>query len=144
MDMSDPIVEKSLVQKDYTECHYGGEREWILCQRCEKRCLVLYYLWDQFVCRKCGGLLYEKQTMDSRQRAMERLFVTRVLLLRKGKAIRRPFYEGKLTNRATRIYNRLSSIQSTFGIVKQMIENRNQGMYDYNFKEPFTDGKHKY
>ncbi len=46
---------------DYTPCHLGGMRTWLLCPRCSRRVAVLYGLAQRFLCRHCYRLPYASQ-----------------------------------------------------------------------------------
>jgi len=49
------------VQFDRTPCHYGGERLWMLCPRCNRRVGILYGAGASFLCRHCHSLPYTSQ-----------------------------------------------------------------------------------
>lgn len=49
---------------DYTPCHFGGRRAWLLCPRCGKRQKALYLGGHPFACRVCNGLCYQTQQED--------------------------------------------------------------------------------
>ena len=40
-----------------TPCHFGGERQWLVCPGCHNNALVLYVV-NRFRCRKCHGLYH--------------------------------------------------------------------------------------
>ena len=44
-----------------TACHYGGDRPWFLCPRCNCRIAILYCADMLFLCRHCGDLTYRCQ-----------------------------------------------------------------------------------
>ena len=44
-----------------TPCHYGGERLWFLCPRCNRRVGVLCAYDVHFLCRHCYQLPYSSQ-----------------------------------------------------------------------------------
>ena len=46
---------------DSTPCHYGGERKWFICPRCDTRVAVLYGADKLFLCRHCYRLPYASQ-----------------------------------------------------------------------------------
>lgn len=48
---------------DYTECHFGGERPWFRCPKCNDRVGKLYSTARsvEYICRDCGGLIYRSQ-----------------------------------------------------------------------------------
>jgi hypothetical protein len=64
------------VRFDYTEVHFGGQRQWFLCPRCQRRCRIVYG-GSRFYCRKCYRLKYQSQAEDSAQRAITRAQATR-------------------------------------------------------------------
>lgn len=55
------------VPVEWTPCNFGGERPWFRCPRCDDRVVKLYStpVDDRYICRECGGLLYESQTHRS-------------------------------------------------------------------------------
>lgn len=64
------------IRFDYTPVHFGGQRKWLVCPRCQRRCRILYG-GSRFYCRKCHGLKYRSQSEDSAQRAITRAQATR-------------------------------------------------------------------
>jgi hypothetical protein len=44
------------IQFDYTACHYGNQRTWLLCPHCHKRVAIIYSEGKYFLCRKCSNL----------------------------------------------------------------------------------------
>lgn len=58
---------------EWTECHFGGERPWFVCQKCGERKGVLF---DdvRFHCRKCLDLTYQSSNIsDPEKKAMHKL-----------------------------------------------------------------------
>ena len=55
----------------WTPTAFDGQRRWLLCPRCERRCRVLYG-GTYFRCRKCHGLTYETQYEQPWGRAITR------------------------------------------------------------------------
>ena len=51
------------VEVDWTPCHYGGARPWLVCRGCGMRRLVLYRLQSRVRCRVCAGLAYVTQSV---------------------------------------------------------------------------------
>ena len=49
------------VPVDWTRCHYGGRRPWLLCGGCGRRVAVLYLADTVFSCRHCARLAYASQ-----------------------------------------------------------------------------------
>jgi hypothetical protein len=64
-----PVVQQVRISR--TPINFGGERAWLHCPRCERRCLILYG-GGRFYCRTCYRLGYESQREDSWQRAITR------------------------------------------------------------------------
>jgi hypothetical protein len=60
------------IQFDYTDCHYGNQRTWLLCPHCHKRVAILYSEGKYFICRQCSNLNYQSQHLQcyERQQAM--------------------------------------------------------------------------
>ncbi len=52
---------KQSIWFDRTPCHYGGERLWFLCPRCDRRVGVLSGHGTLFLCRHCYQLPYASQ-----------------------------------------------------------------------------------
>jgi hypothetical protein len=52
---------KQHIPFDRTPCHYGGERLWFLCPRCNTRIGILYCAATLFLCRHCCQLPYASQ-----------------------------------------------------------------------------------
>lgn len=69
-----PITQ--IVRFDHTHVHFGGQRQWLLCPRCQRRCRILYS-GTRFYCRRCYRLKYKSQGEDSTQRAITRAQATR-------------------------------------------------------------------
>lgn len=57
------------VQLEWTDCHLGGQRAWLLCpaQGCGRRVAILY-AGSVFACRHCNQLAYacQRETLDDR------------------------------------------------------------------------------
>ena len=55
------------VRIERTECNFGGTRPWFRCPACDDRVAKIYSVprRDKYVCRDCGGLLYDSQTHKS-------------------------------------------------------------------------------
>ena len=62
---------KQNVHFDWTELNFGGKRQWFLCPRCNRRCLILYG-GARFYCRKCYRLGYNTQSETPWQRQITR------------------------------------------------------------------------
>ncbi len=57
---------------DRTQCHYGGERLWFLCPKCQKRVAVLFGAGTHFLCRHCYHLPYSSQLESYIDRMMRK------------------------------------------------------------------------
>lgn len=61
-----------------TACPYGGSRPWFQCPRCGRRVGVLFLRSGNFMCRRCGRVVYASQSTDAigrtwiKQRKLER------------------------------------------------------------------------
>ena len=56
------------IQFDYTACHYGNQRTWLLCPQCQQRVAVMYCEDGNFQCRKCSQLNYRTQHENRAER----------------------------------------------------------------------------
>lgn len=140
IDLSHSIVHDSGVDFTTTPCNYGGKRFWLICQRCGKKKLTLYYIRGKFECVKCGELLYERQTMDKRKLRLELSFLDyyyyRDYMTR---LYNRPFYKGVLTKRARRILNKIGMAIRYDNLIEIDRQRKNAkvlselGMSDYVF-----------
>ena len=61
-------VEQTILLQS-TPCNYGGERWWLTCPKCARRCTVLYGASTLFYCRKCYKLPYQTQLEGHHGRA---------------------------------------------------------------------------
>jgi hypothetical protein len=57
------------ISLQWTPCHFGGERPWLVCPQCGARRLRLYGLGAEFRCRGCLGLAYWSQRLRRVDRA---------------------------------------------------------------------------
>jgi len=55
----------------YTPTRFGGNRQWLTCLRCGRRCRRIFG-GRYFRCRQCHGLKYASRNESSAQRAMYR------------------------------------------------------------------------
>lgn len=55
-----------------TPAGFGGERRWLCCPSCARRCRVVYVGRYGPRCRKCYGLVYQSQREDALVRAQRR------------------------------------------------------------------------
>ena len=55
---------------DYSDCHFGGVRQWFSCPQCGERVAVIYA--GHFACRHCLNLAYESQRENSFLRSIRR------------------------------------------------------------------------
>lgn len=53
----------------YTRTNFGGQRQWLLCPECERRCGKLYGV-GRFKCRRCLRLTYATQYQSRVDRAI--------------------------------------------------------------------------
>jgi len=60
------------IRLTYTPCHYGGERVWMLCPNCWRRCAKIYLAGKYPACRKCYNLAYYSEAETQLDRAMRR------------------------------------------------------------------------
>ncbi len=61
---ADAIPHEQRIHIDYTPCHFGGVRAWLLCPHCARRQAVLYFGRHRFACRSCNNLAYRTQQLD--------------------------------------------------------------------------------
>lgn len=52
-----------------TECHFGGDRRWLQCPRCDRKMGVLFLRLNLFACRRCQQVTYKTQSKDACDRA---------------------------------------------------------------------------
>lgn len=52
-----------------TAQHFGGEREWLACPYCSRKCRVIYLVNGQWACRRCFRLGYQSQRESAGTRA---------------------------------------------------------------------------
>lgn len=104
---TDYYVKTFNIKKDYTICNYGGEREWLICPQCNKRRLTLYFASNSLRCRSCAYLIYYKQADSKLGRTITQAIYDYNLYRVKAEHISRPFYNGKLTKRASNILKKL-------------------------------------
>lgn len=74
---------------EWTRCHFGGERPWLICPGCGRRAAVLFDLGDDegFVCRLCGNLAYQTENATRTGRKILRAKRLRVRLGGSGSLI---------------------------------------------------------
>jgi hypothetical protein len=70
IDQSESV--KQAIRLDETACNLGGYRKWFCCQKCSRRCEVLYYRYSRFHCRTCQNLTYETQSQSKLDRMIRR------------------------------------------------------------------------
>jgi|SRR5208282_3506560 len=72
------------VRLDWTPCHYGGRRAWLLCpvSNCGRRVAILYAhsVDNTIACRHCRNLAYESQRKPARYRGLHRAQKIRIKL----------------------------------------------------------------
>ena len=59
---------EQLISVECTPCHFGGQRHWFHCPRCDRRAELLYRVEGLFLCRCCHNLTYESQNEDRTKR----------------------------------------------------------------------------
>ena len=64
------------IRFDRTHLHFGGQRHWFLCPKCQRRCRILFG-GTRFYCRKCCGLKFQSQAENAAQRAITRAHAIR-------------------------------------------------------------------
>jgi hypothetical protein len=52
----------------WTRCHFGGERPWFMCGRCDARVAKLYNTGASLSCRHCNDLWYASQRRGAKSR----------------------------------------------------------------------------
>jgi len=58
------------IRLEYTPCNYGGERVWMRCPHCNRRCAIVYLAGKYPACRKCYNLAYYSEGETYLDRAM--------------------------------------------------------------------------
>jgi hypothetical protein len=76
----EPVV--SVVSFTSTPCHFGGERRWFRCPKCNRRIAVIYCLSGAFQCLRCHDLAYpsQRKRTNPADRARERAQAIRLRL----------------------------------------------------------------
>jgi hypothetical protein len=59
---------RQVIALDWTPCHYGGQRPWLLCPGCQRRVAILYGEGKWFLCRHCYELPYGSQQETAQDR----------------------------------------------------------------------------
>lgn len=72
-----------------TPCHLGGARNWFLCPKCGRRCVLLY--GKGYVCRVCAKGRYRSELASPRDRRLQKAFQTRERLGQTSGGIIAPF-----------------------------------------------------
>jgi hypothetical protein len=60
------------IELDWTPCHLGGRRPWLVCPFCRRRRVALYAHAALLACRRCLGTRYRSQLQDAPTRLEER------------------------------------------------------------------------
>jgi len=55
-----------------TDCNYGGERVWMRCPCCLRRCAIVYIAGKAPACRKCLNLVYYSEAETQVDRSMRK------------------------------------------------------------------------
>jgi len=63
---------ESEIRLEYTPCNYGGERVWMRCPHCWRRCANVYIAGKYPACRKCYNLAYHSEAETDVDRSMRR------------------------------------------------------------------------
>jgi len=58
------------IRLEHTPCNYGGERIWMRCPNCYRRCAIVYIAGKLPACRKCYRLAYYSEGETRMDRAM--------------------------------------------------------------------------
>jgi hypothetical protein len=61
---------QSVIEFDFTPCHFGGKRTWLICPKCNKRVAVVYISQLGFSCRQCCDLTYLSRSLNRYDRLM--------------------------------------------------------------------------
>ena len=58
----------------WTPCNYGGQRAWFLCpnHNCGRRVAKIYLVGGYFICRHCGGMVYQSQHENRADRLLSK------------------------------------------------------------------------
>jgi hypothetical protein len=67
--MAKRIGVQQRVRLDYSACHFGGRRVWLVCPGCCGWAARLFFARSAFVCRRCCGFPYASQQESIRDRA---------------------------------------------------------------------------
>lgn len=72
----------SFIRFDFTACHYGGKRTWLLCPNtnCNRRVTSLYGTEAYFLCRHCHKLNYQSQHESHLDRQISKAHTIRTKL----------------------------------------------------------------
>jgi hypothetical protein len=65
------IEVNELVPFAYSATCFGGQRQWLTCLKCRRRCRKLYG-GCYFLCRQCHGLVHESKREPAYQRALDK------------------------------------------------------------------------
>jgi hypothetical protein len=57
----------------HTPCHYGGNRPWLQCPKCDRRVGKVHLNGKHFRCRHCYNLAYQSQRENAACRQLNRL-----------------------------------------------------------------------
>jgi len=63
---------ESEIRLEHTPCNYGGERVWMRCPNCWRRCVKVYLAEKQPACRKCYHLAYQSEAETQLDRMMRK------------------------------------------------------------------------
>jgi hypothetical protein len=96
---------KETVRLDTTHCHYGGQRYWFRCPRCDRRTAVIYIVDRPFRCRVCLRLGYHSQRQTVVDRRLDHWQTLLCRLGGSGSTLEEPRPRPKGMQR--RVYRRL-------------------------------------
>src|SRR5690349_20890366 len=63
-----PVPIQERITLTSSPCHFGGRREYFLCQRCSRRAEILYLASGYFRCRKCARVGYAIENLEKQWR----------------------------------------------------------------------------
>jgi hypothetical protein len=88
-----PGLEQQEIAVEWTECHFGGSRPWLVCPACGVRRGHVYLLHETWKCRTCHSLRYESQRLRPGDRSALKAGRIRSQLSRTAVAILDPLPE---------------------------------------------------
>ena len=58
------------IDVEWTPARFGGQRPWYVCASCRGHAMILYKVRGQWVCRRCGDLVYPSSRENNIARAV--------------------------------------------------------------------------